>query len=84
MSVGEGAVNLPGRTTPWVERTKVYCKYRREISQGHLVESKAAMATSPGQRAEQRGDDQHHLSGAGRRAVAWVGAGVGDRGDQVA
>lgn len=42
------------------------------------------MAASPGQRAKQAGESQGHLSGAERRAVAWVGTGVRDRKEKVA
>lgn len=67
-----------------MERRKVCCKYRREDSRRHLGESKTAMAASPGQRAKQAGESQGHLSGAERRAVAWVGTGVRDRKEKVA
>lgn len=82
MSVGEGTMKPPSWTTLWVERRKVYCEYRGEDNQRHLGESKAAMATSPGQTVEQTTDSQGHLSGAERRVVAWIGAGVGDKEDQ--
>lgn len=72
MSVREGTVKPPNWTTPWVERRKVYCKYKKEGSQRHLGESKDAVVASQGHREEQTVDGWY----AERIGVAWTWAGA--------